>query len=71
MTRSKSTRTKRTAKRERLAKSTTRPHLVGIRLTPAMKDALEEVAFEWQTTRSAVVRELIAHALKSPPKRKR
>jgi predicted transcriptional regulator len=36
-----------------------------------MKDALDEVAFEWQTTRSAVMRELIEHALKSPPKRKR
>jgi len=46
-------------------------HLIGIRLTPAMKDALDEVAFEWQTTRSAVMRELIAHALKSPPKQKR
>jgi predicted transcriptional regulator len=36
-----------------------------------MKDALDEVAFEWQTTRSAVMRELIAHALKSPPRRAR
>ena len=71
MARSKSTRTKQTAKRGRLAKSAMRPPLVGIRLTPAMKDALDEVAFEWQTTRSAVMRELIAHALKSPPKRNR
>src|SRR5438552_3988113 len=43
-------------------------HLIGIRLTPAMKDALDEVALEWRTTRSAVMRELLAHALKSPPK---
>jgi predicted transcriptional regulator len=35
-----------------------------------MRDALDEVALEWRTTRSAVMRELIAHALKSPPKRR-
>jgi hypothetical protein len=51
--------------------SAKQPHLVGIRLTPAMKDGLDEVALEWQMTRSAVMRELIAHALKAPPKRKR
>jgi hypothetical protein len=67
----KPTKTKQTARRKRRAKSARQPHLIGIRLTPAMKDALDEVAFEWQTTRSAVMRELIAHALKSPPKRKR
>ena len=32
---------------------------------PAMKDALDEVALEWRTTRSAVMRELIAHALQA------
>ena len=46
-------------------------HLIGLRLTPAMKADLDEVALEWRTTRSDVMRELIAHALKSPPKRKR
>jgi hypothetical protein len=61
-----------TKRRKRSArKSADRHHLVGIRLTPAMKDALDEIAFEWQTTRANVVRELIAHALKSPPKRNR
>ena len=54
----------------RAKESAAQRHLIGIRLTPAMKHALDEVAFEWQTTRSAVMRELIAHALKSPPKRK-
>jgi len=62
---------KRTAKRKSRRSTTTARHLVGIRLTPAMRDALDEVALEWRTTRSAVMRELIAHALKSPPKRKR
>jgi len=71
MTRHKPTKTKRIAQRKQTAKSARRAHLIGIRLTPAMKDALDEVAFEWQTTRSAVMRELITHALKSPPKRKR
>ena len=70
MSRSKTTKIKRTRKRPQ-SKPAARRHLIGIRLTPAMKDALDEVAFEWQTTRSAVMRELIAHALKSPPKRGR
>ena len=61
--------TKHTARKSK-ASNATAGHLIGIRLTPAMRDALDEVAFEWQTTRSAVMRELIAHALKSPPKRK-
>lgn len=55
----------------RAKKSATQAHLVGIRLTPAMRHALDEVALEWRTTRADVMRELIAHALKSPPKRKR
>lgn len=57
--------------RKRPSKSSPQRHLVGIRLTPRMKAALDEVALEWRTTRSDVMRELIAHALKSPPKRKR
>ena len=55
----------------RTAEPARQQHLIGIRLSPAMKDALDEVALEWRTTRSAVMRELIAHALKSPPKRGR
>jgi hypothetical protein len=58
-------------KKIRASTSRSRPPLIGIRLTPAMKDALDEVALEWRTTRSAVMRELIAHALKAPPKRNR
>jgi hypothetical protein len=64
----------RTKKRRRRTQSTShgsQRHLIGIRLTPAMKDALDEIALEWRTTRSAVMRELIAHALKSPPTRSR
>ena len=53
----------------RTRKPARQQHLIGIRLTLAMKDALDEVALEWRTTRSAVMRELIAHALKSPPER--
>jgi hypothetical protein len=65
-------RTKKSSTRARRpSRISAQRHLIGIRLTPAMKDALDEVAFEWQTTRSAVMRELIEHALKSPPKRKR
>ncbi|MGH6878229.1 MAG: hypothetical protein ACREHV_12780 [Rhizomicrobium sp.] len=52
-----------TAKRER-------DQLIGIRLTPAMKRALDEVALEWHTTRAAVMRELIDHALNSHPRTK-
>ena len=62
--------TKRPSKRGSKPSNATARHLVGIRLTPAMRDALDEVALEWRTTRSAVMRELIAHALKSPPKGK-
>ncbi|HLY05400.1 MAG TPA: hypothetical protein VKR31_06605 [Rhizomicrobium sp.] len=65
------TRKSKNTKSARAAKSAAQQHLIGIRLTPAMKHQLDEVAFEWQTTRSAVMRELITHALKSPPKRKR
>jgi hypothetical protein len=72
MAKSKTTKTKQTRKRtRRSSRAEAQRHLIGIRLTPAMKNALDEVAFEWQTTRSAVMRELIAHALKSPPMRKR
>jgi hypothetical protein len=61
---------KRATKRKSKRSTTAARHLIGIRLTPAMRDALDEVALEWRTTRSAVMRELIAHALKSPPTRK-
>jgi hypothetical protein len=61
---------KQKTKTRRARKAAEQRHLIGIRLTPAMKDELDEVAFEWQTTRSAVMRELIAHALRSPPRRK-
>ena len=72
MAKSKTTSSKTTKKRTgRRAGSSPQSHLVGIRLTPAMKAELDEVAFEWQTTRAYVMRELIPHALKSPPKRKR
>jgi hypothetical protein len=71
MARSSKTRTRKKKRTRRSSKSEAQQHLIGIRLTPAMKHALDEVAFEWQTTRSAVMRELIAHALKSPPKQKR
>lgn len=43
-------------------------HLIGVRLTPGMKDALDEVALEWRTTRAAVMRELMEHALRTHPK---
>jgi hypothetical protein len=43
--------------------------LVGIRLTSEMKAALDEIALEQRTTRSSVMRQLIEHALKSPPKK--
>ena len=66
MVKAKSTR--KAKRKKKLAKTTGQP-LIGIRLTPAMRDALDEVALEWRTTRSAVMRELMAHALKSPPKR--
>lgn len=69
MAKSKAIKTRTTKKRSR--RGPAQPHPVGIRLTQAMKDALDEVAFEWQTTRATVMRALIAHALKSPPKRKR
>ena len=45
--------------------------LVGIRLTPAMIAALDEIALEWRTTRSSVMRQLMEHALASPPKPKK
>jgi hypothetical protein len=67
----KSTKKKMNKSARRSARTGAQRHLIGIRLTPAMKGALDEVALEWRTTRSAVMRELIAHALKSPPKRKR
>ena len=63
--------TKRKKQKAPARKAKANRHLEGIRLRPAMKDALDEIAFEWQTTRAVVVRELIAHALKSPPKRTR
>jgi hypothetical protein len=59
------------AKRRSAPAKRKRAHLVGVRLTPGMKDALDEVAFEWRTTRAAVVRELMEHALKTHPKAKR
>lgn len=44
---------------------------MAIRLTPAMIVALDEIAIEWRTTRSSVMRQLIEHALASPPKPKK
>ena len=61
----------RKARRKKKRTKTKGQPLIGIRLTPAMRDALDEVALELRTTRSAVMRDLIAHALKSPPKRNR
>ena len=42
--------------------------LIGVRLKPAMREALDEMALEWQVTRAYLMRELIAHALKAPPR---
>jgi len=46
-----------------------RDPFIGIRLTPAMIAALDEIALEWRTTRSSVMRQLIHHALKAPPEK--
>jgi hypothetical protein len=71
MTSPSKSKTKKKRQTRRASKTQAQRHLIGIRLTPGMKGALDEVALEWRTTRSAVMRELIAHALKSPPKRNR
>lgn len=59
----------RTRKRPVTPAKRKRGHPIGIRLTPAMKAELDEVALEWRTTRAAVIRELMEHALKTHPRR--
>jgi predicted transcriptional regulator len=42
---------------------------VGVRLTPTMRAGLDELALESHTTRAAVMRQLIEHALSSAPEK--
>lgn len=62
---------RKTKSLRRKAKKSAHPPPIGIRVSPAMKDALDEVALEWRTTRADVMRELIEHALNTHPRRKR